>query len=192
MVWGAVPVAAPHVGDKTNPAPHWPHKKKQNVEKNCKKLENILKEQLREHWGYAGWCTTELSRYSQWEIPWAPWMLPDVPAGRGHRPPRPPHPRGAGRASGAGAKPRGAGLGVGRSSQIRAGRPGRSTARPGAPSHAGGSGLRAAAESSSKHGAAQPRGWDSVSRESTGSSSKSQVLPELDLLTAGSSKNCIL
>lgn len=188
MVWGAVPVTAPHVGDKTNPTPHWPRKKSKMWKKIAKKLENILKEQLREHWGYAGWCTTELSRYSQWEIPWAPWMLPDVPAGRGHRllilvepvepaAPGPSH-----------AEP---GLGVGGSSQIRAGRPGRSTARPRAPSHPGALAseqrLRAA-----PNRAAQPRGWDSVGGESAGSSSESQVLPELDSLTPGSSKNCIL
>lgn len=35
------------------------------------------------------------------------------------------------------------------------------------------------------------RRWDSIGVESAGSFSKSQALPELDSLTAGSSKNCI-
>lgn len=51
---GAVPVAAPHVDDRTNPTPHGPLLKKQKVGRNHKKLEKIKKKQLREHWGYAG------------------------------------------------------------------------------------------------------------------------------------------
>lgn len=43
---------APHVGDKTNPALHWPLIKKSKMwKKIAKKLEKLLKEQLREHWG---------------------------------------------------------------------------------------------------------------------------------------------
>lgn len=39
----AVPVAAPHVGDKTNPTHHWPLVKKQKVEKKSQKTGKDLK-----------------------------------------------------------------------------------------------------------------------------------------------------
>lgn len=140
----AVAVAAPCVGDKTNPTPQRPLVKKQKVEKNRKKLEKIKKKQLREHWGHAGQRSTELSRYSQWEIPLGSVDAPrcSCRARPGQGSPRPPHPRGAGRAGSTGAK-RSRGWAL--AGEPRSGRdgwgaarkgtepPGSSTARHGAP-----------------------------------------------------------
>lgn len=115
----------------------------------------------------------------------------------------PPHPRGAGRAGGTGAKPRVTRIRCWWESPDRVGTAGKehdtaqSPRGPVPRENPGGSGLRAVAESgvsmggSWGHGAAQPGGRDSISGESTGSSSKSQSFPEMDSLTAGSCKNCI-
>lgn len=67
---GAVPVVFPRVGDKTKPTPRWSLEKKAKSGKKYHKKpgKDKKKKQLREHWEYEGWCTMELSRYSQWEV----------------------------------------------------------------------------------------------------------------------------
>lgn len=128
----------------------------------------------------------------------APGMLPDVHAGRG--PATEPSPSSSSRSRSSrrhrSRAKRSRGWGVVGRAQSRAGRPGRSTARPGAPAvQAPEQRLRAGparvAHQAPAHGSPQPGGWDSIGGESTGSSSKSRALQELGSLTARSSKNCI-
>lgn len=116
----------------------------------------------------------------------------------GHRCHRPPHPRGAGRASGTGARPRRAGVGCWQENPDPGGmaREEHSTAW----SPQGGSGLTAAAGSeSSTGGSLGPSTWVSparrLGRHEWGEHwilLQDQALPELDSLTVGCSKNCIL
>lgn len=135
------------------------------------------------------------------------WMLPDVPAGRGlatggltllilAEPVEPAAP-----------EPSHAEPGVGSPGEPRTGWDGQEGARHGleplgsspttepAGFLASEQWLRAGSASvahwAAAHGSAQPGGWNSIGGENTGSSSKSQALPEMDSLTAGSSKNCI-
>lgn len=130
---------------------------------------------------------------------WAPWMLPDVPAGRGPakgalallilaEPVEPAAP-----------EPSGAGGGrwrespdPGGSSTAWHGMAWQGTEPPGpAPEQRPRAGPARVAHRAT-HGPPQPGGWDSIGEESTGSSSKSQALLELGSLTAGSFKNWIL
>lgn len=138
----------------------------------------------------------ELSRYSQWEVPAGSVDVPrsSCRARPSHGCHRPPHPRGAGRASGTRAKPCRAGVGCWQENPDLGEMAGEEHGTACSPcgvlasEQRLGAGPAWLAHWAPAHGSAQLGGWDSISEESTESSSKNQALPELDSLTAGSSK----